>query len=101
MATKNIAAAIEADAGMKLPGLEQSLSEMNEGIAAREYSPEQLLLRNARKALKMSQPKFAELISTPVGTLRDWEQGRFDPPGAVLQLSKIAISHPQVVLSSR
>ena len=100
MNVNKVAEAIEKDTGVKLPGLKESLKEMNAGINARTYTPEQLLLREARKALKLTQPKFAKLIDTPVGTLRDWEQGRFPLPGAVKRLSKIAISHPKIVLSS-
>ncbi len=100
MNVNKVAEAIQKDAGVKLPGLKESLKEMNAGINARTYTPEQLLLREARKALKLTQPKFAKLIDTPVGTLRDWEQGRFPLPGAVKRLSKIAISHPKIVLNS-
>ena len=74
MNVNKVAEAIEKDAGVKLPGLKESLKEMNAGINARTYTPEQLLLREARKALKLTQPKFAKLIDTPVGNLRDWEQ---------------------------
>ena len=92
--------AIERDAGHPIPGLRKSLEQANAGKFGRVHTPEQILLREARKSLKMSQPEFAKLISTPVGTLRDWEQGRFPTPGAVKRLSKIAISHPKIVLAS-
>ncbi len=40
-------------------------------------------------------------VSIPGGTgfatLRDWEQGRSVPPGAVLCLMKIALKHPEVL----
>jgi len=91
----NIAKAIEADAGMSLPGLKQSLEEMRDGKGS-SYSREQILIRAARKKLDMSQQAFADLIKTPVATLRDWEQGRFAPPGAALRLAEIALKHPGV-----
>jgi putative transcriptional regulator len=50
-----------------------------------------------RKKLQLSQMAFAELIKTPVATLRDWEQGRFTPSGAVLCLLKIINNHPELV----
>jgi len=99
MDIEKIAKAIEADAGEAIEGLRESLCEMESGEFAEEYSPEQLLLRSARKALSMSQTQFAELIDTPVATLRDWEQGRFKPPGSVRVLCKIAILHPESILS--
>lgn len=94
-----VASAIEDDAGEVIVGLRDSLAEMKAGKVAREYSPEQLLLRVARKKLDLSQIKFADLIKTPVATVRDWEQGRFKPPGSMLVLCKIAIKHPNSLLS--
>jgi putative transcriptional regulator len=94
-----IANAIEADASQPIEGLRESLAEMNAGKLAREYTPEQLLLRTARQALDVSQPQFAALIGTPVATVRDWEQGRFKPPGSALVLCKIAIENPGALLA--
>jgi putative transcriptional regulator len=77
-----IAKAIEADAGEPIPGLRESLAEMAADERARTHTPEQIALREARAVLGLSQPAFARLIDTPVGTVRDWEQGRFPPPGS-------------------
>ena len=44
----------------------------------------------------LTQAAFAELIETPVATLRDWEQGRFAPPGGVLCLLRLIIKHPEL-----
>jgi len=35
-----------------------------------------------RRALDLSQEEFAERFQIPLGTLRDWEQGRKDPDAA-------------------
>ena len=35
-----------------------------------------------RRALELSQEEFAERFQIPLGTLRDWEQGRKDPDAA-------------------
>ena len=94
-----IAKAIEDDAGEPIEGLRESLAEMKAGKFARKYTSEQLLLREARKVLKMSQPKFAALINTPVATVRDWEQGRFPPAGSAIVLCKVAIKNPDMLLS--
>ena len=40
---------------------------------------------------------FAELIRTPVAILRDWEQGRFSPSGAVLCLLHLISNHPDMI----
>jgi len=99
MNIEQVVKAIEADAGESIEGLRESLREMESGEFAREYTPEQLLVRAARKALGLSQAQFAKLIDTPVATLRDWEQGRYTPPGSVRVLCKIAINHPEALLS--
>jgi putative transcriptional regulator len=35
-----------------------------------------------RRALRLSQEEFAARFQIPIGTLRDWEQGRKDPDAA-------------------
>ena len=92
----NIKKAIEADAGEILPDLEKSLKESAADQHEKIYTPEQVLIRDARKQLKLSQQVFADLINTPVATLRDWEQGRYSPPGVMLKLAEIALHHPEV-----
>ena len=75
--------------------LEQSLKEAKAGLG-RVTTPEQIMVRSARRATGMTQPEFAERISTPVSTLRDWEQGRFAPPGGVLCLLRLLLAHPEL-----
>ena len=91
-----VVAAIEKDAGQVIPGLKQGLREMQAGLVGEKYSPEQLLVRAARASTGLSQQAFARRIKTPVATLRDWEQGRFAPPGAVLCLLKMLVNHPEL-----
>jgi putative transcriptional regulator len=92
-----IAKAIEADAGFELPGLINSLTEMQQGISGRTHTPEQILIRLARNKTGKTQQAFAELIQTPVATLRDWEQGRFSPSGAVICLLHLISNHPDII----
>jgi putative transcriptional regulator len=40
------------------------------------------LAKKARIAAGLSQADFARAYGIPVGTLRDWEQGRADPDAA-------------------
>ena len=96
MNIENIKYAIEDDAGEMLPDLEKSLKESVAGQQGRVYTPEQILIRDARKQLNLSQQAFSELIRTPVATLRDWEQGRYSPPGVMLKLAEIALHHPEI-----
>jgi len=90
------ARAIEADEGEPIPGLREALEETRRGEIARITTPEQLLLREARRMTGLSQCEFAERIDTPVATLRDWEQGRFSPPGAVSVLARLITKHPEL-----
>ena len=96
MDIEKIAQAIEADAGMALDDLRQGLAEMQAGLG-RITTPEQILVRSARDKTGLSQQAFSERIKTPVSTLRDWEQGRFTPPGGIICLLKIICSHPDLV----
>jgi putative transcriptional regulator len=87
--------AIELDAGMPLPDLQQALQEAQASMG-RVTTPEQILVRQARSRAGLSQQAFAERIATPVATLRDWEQGRFTPPGGVLCLLRLICKHPEL-----
>jgi len=90
-----VVAAIEADAGESLPDLRQALAEATAGVG-RVTTPEQILVRQARERAGLTQAAFADRIATPVATLRDWEQGRFVPPGGVICLLKLIIKHPEL-----
>jgi putative transcriptional regulator len=95
MDVEKIAKAIETDAGEALPDLRQALAEATAGVG-RVTTPEQILVRQAREKSGLTQQAFAERIATPVATLRDWEQGRFAPPGGVLCLLRLIIKHPEL-----
>jgi putative transcriptional regulator len=92
---EKVAAAIEADAGEALPDLRQALAQAQAGLG-RVTTPDQILVRQAREKSGLTQAAFAERIETPVATLRDWEQGRFAPPGGVLCLLRLIIKHPEL-----
>jgi len=93
---ERVAKAIEADAGMELAGLRESLGQAKRGEFSRMTTPEQLLVRSARAKTGLSQQAFAKRIATPVATLRDWEQGRFAPPGGVICLLRLIERHPDL-----
>ena len=71
----------------------RSIDQANNGDV-RVTTPEQILVRQARDKAGLTQPEFADLIATPVSTLRDWEQGRFKPSGGVMCLLKLIIKNP-------
>jgi putative transcriptional regulator len=90
-----VAQAIEDDASQPLDGLRQALAEAQAGLG-RITTPEQILLRSVRTKTGLTQTAFAKQIATPLATLRDWEQGRFAPPGAVTCLLQILNNHPEL-----
>ena len=96
MDIEKIAQAIEADAGMALPEIRQALTEAEAGVG-RITTAEQILVRSTRRKTGLSQQAFADRINTPLATLRDWEQGRFSPPGGVLCLMRLIHSHPELI----
>lgn len=90
-----MAKAFEAHEGEPLPGLREAFEQARRGEFARVTTPEQMLIREARKMTGLSQGEFARRIDTPVATLRGWEQGRFSPPGVATALARIIARHPQ------
>ena len=50
-----------------------------------------------RRALKLSQEDFAAHFQIPIGTLRDWEQGRKEPDAAGKAYLRVIASAPETV----
>ena len=50
-----------------------------------------------RRALKLSQEDFAAHFHIPVGTLRDWEQGRKEPDAAAKAYLRVIAREPDMV----
>jgi putative transcriptional regulator len=50
-----------------------------------------------RRALKLSQEAFASAFHIPIGTLRDWEQGRKDPDAAARAYLRVIAREPETV----
>ena len=54
-------------------------------------------LRRMRARLRLSQPAFADRYRIPVGSLRDWEQGRFLPDAATRAYLLVIEKEPEMV----
>lgn len=54
-------------------------------------------VRIIRRVLRMSQEDFAEKFQIPLGTLRDWEQGRKEPDAAARAYLKVIARNPTAV----
>lgn len=50
-----------------------------------------------RRALRLSQEEFAARFRIPLGTLRDWEQGRKDPDAAARAYLIVIGRNPEAV----
>ena len=50
-----------------------------------------------RRALKLSQEQFAATFHIPIGTVRDWEQGRYEPDAAARAYLRVIASEPTTV----
>lgn len=50
-----------------------------------------------RRALRMTQEEFAKAYGIPIGTLRDWEQGRSEPDQANRAYLKVISIDPEFV----
>jgi putative transcriptional regulator len=55
-------------------------------------------VREVRATTKLSQAKFADLLSIELSTLRNWEQGRRQPTGPARALLRAISNDPVAVL---
>ena len=53
-----------------------------------------------RRALGFTQEEFATRYRIPLGTLRDWEQGRVEPDQAAKAYLKVIAHNPDLVLEA-
>jgi putative transcriptional regulator len=54
-------------------------------------------VKAVRRALGLTQEEFAARYGIPVGTLRDWEQGRTQPDRPARAYIKVIASNPEWV----
>ena len=74
---------------------------------ARPMTPEQLAtarrvprIKTLRRALGLTQDEFATRYHIPLGTLRDWEQGRREPDQPTRAYLKVIAADPEGVSRS-
>ena len=58
------------------------------------------LIRTTRTALGLSQTEFAARFRVPVGTLRDWEQGRSQPDQTASTYLDVIARNPQLIMET-
>jgi putative transcriptional regulator len=71
---------------------------------ARPMTPEELIavprvprVKTIRRALGLTQEDFAARYQIPLGTLRDWEQGRTEPDQPARAYLKVIAANPEGV----
>ena len=54
-------------------------------------------VKTLRRALRLTQEEFASRFRIPLGTLRDWEQGRCEPDQTAQAYLKVIANDPEAV----
>ncbi|HET8995818.1 MAG TPA: helix-turn-helix domain-containing protein [Acetobacteraceae bacterium] len=54
-------------------------------------------VRTLRRALGMTQEAFSQRFQIPLGTLRDWEQGKSEPDQSARTYLKVIAADPEAV----
>jgi putative transcriptional regulator len=54
-------------------------------------------IKIVRRALRLTQEEFSEQFGIPLGTLRDWEQGRKEPDQTARAYLKAIANDPEAV----
>ncbi len=91
--TKRMSAFEEIKTGL----LEAVAIARGEAEPARVYVPERIDVKAIRKKLHMTQSEFAARFSFNVARVRDWEQGRSQPDGALRAYLLVIERQPKAV----
>jgi len=59
------------------------------------------LAHRVRMKLRLTQAQFAERYNLPIGTVRDWDQGRTEPDAAGMALLKAIAKFPDEVAKAQ
>ena len=62
--------------------------------------PPEVDIKALRQRLRMTQTVFAEKFGLNLQTLRDWEQGRYQPTGPARMLLMVIAKEPDAVLEA-
>jgi putative transcriptional regulator len=68
--------------------------------AFRAHVPEKVDVRALRKGMKMTQEEFAAAFGFSAARVKDWEQERSSPDGAVRAYLKVIERKPEEVLAA-
>lgn len=76
--------------------------EDNPPMTAEELARMQPALspRAVRRRLQLTQEQFSTLFHLPIGTIRDWEQGKKTPDSAARTLLRVIDRNPEAVIQA-
>ena len=57
-------------------------------------------VKTLRRALRLTQEEFSSRYRIPLGTLRDWEQGRSEPDQTARAYLQVIAANPEIVRRS-
>lgn len=83
-----------------LEGAEQALAIVKGDLDPAAYVihvPDEIDIKALRRKLRLSQVAFAERYGFNVARIRDWEQGRSAPDGAVRAYLLVIMREPEAV----
>lgn len=69
----------------------------DEQLAILQRTP---LSKRVRRRLGLTQSQFSQRYKIPIGTIRDWEQGRNEPDAAATALLRIIADYPEEAAKS-
>jgi len=75
---------------------EAEAMKRGERTGAKIHTPADIVKR-LRTRLGLSQSQFSARFAIPIGTLRDWENGRRQPEGSALALLRVIAYDPDTV----
>ena len=83
-----------------LPGAREALAYAKgtaDASAYRLHVPSEVDVKALRRNLKLSQSEFAQRYGFTPARVRDWEQGRSKPDGAVRAYLMVIVREPRAV----
>lgn len=78
--------------------LEIGAEQFRQEFEGQELSIPQFI-KALRTSLRQTQASLAELLGVPLGTLRNWEQGKRTPDEAAIRLLKLAATNPDAFVA--
>ena len=82
-----------------MAGLEDAIAYAEGDLSrGKAHKIEVVDVKAIRKKTGLSQSKFAAVFKIPVGTLRNWEQGRRQPEGPAMALLHIIDKDPETAV---